>query len=176
MSPRSSEVSASNDSSPRSSRFACSWIFPERSIRSMKVAPPMPRRCVSRPAMRYAESGSSAPGSMSSCSARMSAIGTTPGKACGNGSMPALCSRCSLARRSSPPSVIQDLSGVDLGDLELSGCALRHRHGDHVASLVADQRTAHGRLVRELLVGGVGLGRAHDLELLRLVGLLVLDV
>ena len=45
-----------------------------------------------------------------------------------------------------------------------------------VAALVADQRLADRRLVRELVLGRVGLGRADDLELARVAGLLVLDV
>ena len=42
--------------------------------------------------------------------------------------------------------------------------------------LLPEQGAADRRLVRELLLGRVGLGRADDLELLRLLGLLVLDV
>src|SRR3954451_12523830 len=132
---------------------------------------------------------------MPSCAARTSAIGVTPGNACGNGSTPASRRRSSFARRSSvvsdtgvnvggrtkrpraaAPADKRELSGVDLRDLQLAGGALRHRHRDDVAALVADQGATDGRLVREALLGRVGLRRADDLELLRLVGLLVLDV
>src|SRR4029079_824860 len=44
-----------------------------------------------------------------------------------------------------------------------------------VVALAADQRAAHGRLVGELALLRVRLGRADDRELLRLAGLLVLD-
>src|SRR5829696_10404229 len=65
---------------------------------------------------------------------------------------------------------------LDLRDLELARGAAGHLHADRLAALVADQGTANRGLVRELVLGGVRLGGADDLELRRLVRLLVLDV
>ena len=52
---------------------------------------------------------------------------------------------------------------LDLGDLQLARRAARYRDGHDVAALVADQRAAHRRLVRKLVLGRVGLRRADDL-------------
>src|SRR3954447_19494096 len=60
--------------------------------------------------------------------------------------------------------------GFDLHDLELQRTA-GSGHLDHVALLVAHDRLADGRLVRQLVLGRVGLGRAHDVVLEGLVGL-----
>src|SRR5689334_12195533 len=109
-----------------------------------------------------------------------------PSKECGNGSTPESRSRASLARRSasswdSERSVSSDspigrasLCGFDLGDLELALGTARDLDGDDVAALVADEGLPDRRLVGELALGRIGLRRAHDLELLRVAGLLVL--
>src|SRR4051812_3815293 len=111
-----------------------------------------------------------------------------PSKACGNGSTPDSRRRASLARRSASscdsersvssgsPIGRASLCGFDLGDLELAPGAAGHLDGDHVAALVANEGLADRRLVRELALGQVGLRRPHDLELLRVARLLVLDV
>src|SRR5919201_3266534 len=61
------------------------------------------------------------------------------------------------------------LSRLYLEDLELeraAGCA----DLDGLALLLADDRLAHGRLVRKLVLRRVGLGRADDVVLDRLLG------
>src|SRR6266511_3115038 len=68
------------------------------------------------------------------------------------------------------------LRGFDLGDLELALGTAGDLDGDHVAALVADEGLADRRLVGELALRGVGLGRTHDLELPRVARLLVLYV
>src|SRR4051812_43745582 len=68
------------------------------------------------------------------------------------------------------------LTGFDLRDLELPGGPARNRNGDEVAPLLTDQRLPYRRLVGELVLGRIGLRRAHDHVLHGLVGLLVLDV
>src|SRR5215213_2990593 len=80
------------------------------------------------------------------------------------------------AYRRPAPNPSRVLRSFDLGDLELALRTARHLDGDDVAALVTDQRFADRRLVRELRLRGIGLGRADDLELLRIAGLLVLDV
>ena len=65
---------------------------------------------------------------------------------------------------------------VDLRDLQLARRAARNLHRDDLVAAVAEQRPADGRLVRELVLGGLGLGRADDRVARRLAGLLVLDV
>ena len=62
----------------------------------------------------------------------------------------------------------------DLGDLQHAHAA-RGRHPNLLATLVAEQRLADGRLVGQLQFGRVGLGRPDDRVLGRLAGL-VLDV
>ena len=175
MSPRSSEVSRSNDSSPSTSLRAWTWMRPERSTTSMKArrraraAPTAgrrrgrPSRSPRRPRDRDGRRG-------------CSAIGTTPSKACGKGSIPSARRRSNFSRRSSSRDSARRASRFDLGDLQLARGAAGHRHGDDVAALVAEQGLADRRLVRELVRARVGLGGADQLELDRLVGLLVLDV
>src|SRR5581483_5448676 len=68
------------------------------------------------------------------------------------------------------------LGSLDFGDLELALRTARHLDGDNVATLVADEGLPDRRFVRELALRGVRLRRAHDLELLRVAGLLVLDM
>src|SRR5829696_7285248 len=175
-SPRSSCSSRAIRSSPSTSTRACSWIRPERSTTSRNAALPWPRRAASRPAIR-ARTSVSAPGGRSSCGAFTSAIGCTPGNACGNGSTPAARSSSSLRRRSirtcgRSSSVMRRLSDADLGDGQLA-LALRRGHGDRVALLATDQRLADGRLVRQPLVRRVGLGGADD-RVLEALALLVL--
>src|SRR4029078_2705729 len=61
-----------------------------------------------------------------------------------------------------------DSGGLDLHDLELAGSAWRAALDD-LAFLLAHDRLADGRLVRELVLGGVRLGGADDPVLERLV-------
>src|SRR5262249_13887173 len=68
------------------------------------------------------------------------------------------------------------LGSLDLRDLELLLRAARCLHRHDLVPLAADQRLADRRLVRELVLDRVRLGGSDDLELLRLAGLLVLDV
>ena len=89
--------------------------------------------------------------------------------ACSVGS--SLIAAASLDELSTPA-----LRGLDLGDFEFLLRPARDLDGDDVVALVADQRFADRRLVRELVLERVGLGRADDLEFLRVAGLLVLDV
>src|SRR5690242_14022485 len=95
--------------------------------------------------------------------------------------MPSARRRSSFARRvarSSEPSssAIDALRDVDLGDLELALLAAGEGHVDRVAALVPEQGLADRRLVGELLLPRVRLGRADDRVLVALAGLLVLDV
>src|SRR5215210_7853395 len=103
--------------------------------------------------------------------------------------MPPSRSASSLRRRtaSSPASpwglvtatlgaALRSLRDFDLRDLELAGLAVGQLHGHLVVALVADQGLADGRLVGELVLGRVGLGRADDRVLERLARRLVLDV
>ena len=116
-------------SSPSTSTRACSWIRPERSTRSRNAILPWPRRAARRPATRNARPVSS-PGSSSSQPVSASAAGVTPGKLCGNGSMPCARRRSSLARRAASrsetcsSSLISE-SDVDLRDLQLARGAAR---------------------------------------------------
>src|SRR4051812_22270561 len=137
---------------------------PERSSRSRNAALPWPRRACRRPATRTRTSVSS-PGSSPSWGALASAIGVTPGYACGNGSTPASRIASSLRRRvasSSEASLASTLCDVDLGDGELALLAARERHLDGVALLAAHERLAHRRLVGEPVGSRVGLGRPDD--------------
>ena len=86
--------------------------------------------------------------------------------------------RASVVRpRSSEREPIREpLGRLDLGDLQFLLRAARNLDRDDVVALVAEQGFADRRLVGELVLERVGLGRADDLELLRVVGLLVLDV
>ena len=146
-SPRSRSSRRAKASSPRTLTRAMSCMRPERSTRSRNAALPWPRRAARRPAMRAATSVSS-PAARSSCGALTSAMGWTPGKACGNGSTPAARSSSSLRRRSSRtwlgsggPRPATGLGDADLVDGERA-LALRRRHLHLVALLVADQRLA----------------------------------
>src|SRR5689334_20208802 len=60
------------------------------------------------------------------------------------------------------------LRRFDLEDLELE-LAARRSDLDRLALFLADDRLAHRRLVRELVLGGVGLGGADDVVLERLL-------
>jgi hypothetical protein len=62
----------------------------------------------------------------------------------------------------------------DLGDLQHAHAA-GGRHPDLLATLATEQRLTDGRLVGQLQLGRVGLGRPDDRVLGRLAGL-VLDV
>src|SRR5207344_2080906 len=66
------------------------------------------------------------------------------------------------------------LRGFYIEDLELEGTA-RGRHLDDLALLLAQDRLADRRLVRELLLSRVRLGRADDVVLDRLVRVHVLE-
>src|SRR5215210_7087564 len=102
--------------------------------------------------------------------------------------MPASRRRSSLARRSASRSedsrsgssftrgAYWELRRLDLRDLELLLGAARRLHRHDVVLPGADQRLPDRGLVRKLLLGRSGLGRADDLELLGLARLLVLDV
>src|SRR4051812_24935319 len=107
------------------------------------------------------------------------AIGSTPSKTCGNGSVSSPRRRSSFSRRAARRSSLTAPTlhaDVDLRDLELALGTAGHRHLDDLAALVAQQRLANGRLVGELHVGRLGLGGADDRVLDRLSRLLVLDV
>src|SRR4051794_25607431 len=65
---------------------------------------------------------------------------------------------------------------VDLRDLELARRTARHLHRDGLVAFAADQCAADRRLVGELVLVGLGLGRAHDRVLDGLAGLFVFDV
>src|SRR5436190_2086580 len=67
------------------------------------------------------------------------------------------------------------LRGFDAHDLELDRAGWCG-YLDHVALLVPEHRPAHGRLVREPAIAGVGLGRSDDLVLVRLTVVNVLDL
>src|SRR3954469_14010003 len=67
-------------------------------------------------------------------------------------------------------------SALDLRDLELALRAARDGNRHHVVALVSEQRLADRRLVRQLHLARVGLGRADDLVLDGLLRLLILDV
>src|SRR3954447_2062226 len=159
---------------------------------SMKQALPWPRRATIRPATRWRDSVST-PGASPSCAARTSAISSRPANSCGNGSIPASRIRSSFSRRSSRTwersrsgcsgvgSLIERRayrpSGLlDLGDFEFFLRSARDLDGDDVVALLADQRFADRRLVGELVLHRVCLGRADDLEFLRGAGFLVFDV
>src|SRR2546421_12461871 len=126
---------------------------PERSTRSRKVSFPISRRAMTRPATRRSCS-SVFPGSAFSASARTAAISSRSANRFG--SMAAESKR----RRGS--------GGFDLQDLELHRPA-RGRDLDGLALLLADDRLANGRLVRELVRCGVRLGGADDAVLERLL-------
>src|SRR5215212_1310469 len=168
-----------------------SWMRPERSTRSRNAAPPLTRRAPSRPATRR-RSPVWSPGSSDPNAARTASIGVTPGKACGNGSMPSARRRSSFSRRTasrsldgSPPAPCSEplIGGrlllrdrLDLGDLELALGAPGDGDLDLLVAAVAEQGLADRGLVGQAVGRRVGLGRADDRVLDRLAGLLVLDV
>src|SRR5260221_2551980 len=189
MSPRSRSTSSANASSPSRSSRAWSWIWPLPSRRSRKQALPCPRRATMRPATRCRESVS-IPAASPSCAARTSAMSSRWENSCGNGSIPASRIRSSFCLRSRRTSesfgsslgsliaarAYRPSGFLDFGDFEFLPGAARHLDCDHVVALATDQGFADRRLVRELLLDRVGLGRADDLEFLRVAGLLVFDV
>ena len=65
---------------------------------------------------------------------------------------------------------------LDLGDFQFFLRPARDLDRDDVVALVPDQRFADRRLVGELVLERVRLGRADDLEFLRVAGFLVFDV
>src|SRR5207244_5337886 len=132
---------------------AMSWIRPERSTRSRKLSLPISRRAMTRPATRCSCSRVS-PGSAFSDSARTAAISSRSANRFG-----------SMAAESKWPC---GLSGFDLEDLELHRAA-RSGDLDGLALLLADDGLADGRLVRELVLRRVRLGRADDAVLERLL-------
>src|SRR6476646_10627047 len=103
--------------------------------------------------------------------------------------MPASRSRSSFARLSASRSdcagsrssftrgsLFRELRRFDLRDLELLLGTARRLDRDDFVPLAAEKCLADRRLVRELLLGRVCLGRSNDLELLGLARLLVLHV
>src|SRR4051812_10400253 len=176
-SPRSRPSRVSIASAPRTSARACSWMRPLRSTRSRNAILPWPRRAARRPATRWRTSVSS-PASRASWVARTSAIGSTPGYACGNGSTPSARRRSSFSRRtaSSSSAIPGPLEAdFDGGDAQLARTAAGQRDLDDVVALAADEGAADGRLVRQAL-RRLGLGRADDRERLVLAALLVGDL
>src|SRR3954451_7528531 len=159
---------------------------------SMKQALPWPRRATIRPATRCRDSVST-PGASPSCAARTSPISSRPENSCGDGSIPASRIRSSFSRRSSKTwesscscscsagSLIEGRayrpsSLLDLGDFKFFLRAPRDLDGDDVVALFPQQRFADRRLVGELVLHRVRLGRADDLEFLRVAGFLIFDV
>ena len=171
----------------RSSR-AWSWIWPLPSRRSRKQALPWPRRATMPPGdpVRETRSRSPAPAPRGRPAPRRcprarrtrAETGRSPPRAfapaspaCRRGRRRALALRSRSSERAYRP-----LSRLDLGDFQFLLRPARNLDGDHVVALAADQRFADRRLVGELVLERVGLGRADDLEFLRVAGLLVLDV
>src|SRR6185312_15636937 len=158
--------------SPRSRSSCCSeisWMRPERSTRSRKVSFPISRRAMTRPATRTSSSSVS-PFSAFSAAARTATISSRSGNRFGSIVLASL--RRSLATptvEAAPASAgVAVLRGLDFQDLELHRPA-RGRDLDGLALLLADDRLADGRLVRELVLGGVRLGGADDPVLDRLL-------
>src|SRR5579875_1435024 len=150
-----------------------SWIRPERSTRSQKTSFPMSRRAITRPARRRFVPASVEPGSSASASARTAAASTRLGKRFGA----AMAAESSGPRPDDRPAPVcargrrraaERLGRLDLHDLELPRPP-RRRRLDDVALLVPHDRLADRRLVRELHLGRVRLGRADDVVLDRLV-------
>src|SRR5829696_10092163 len=137
--------------SPRSTSTlpASSWIRPLRSTRSRKVIFPISRRASTRPASRNVCDSSVAPGSSASAASRTMAIPSRSGKRLG--------------------SMAGSLRGLDVEDLVLQRSS-RGRDLDGLTLLLADDRLPHRRLVRELQLCGICLGRADDEVLVRAPG------
>src|SRR5262249_15556512 len=110
---------------------------------------PMSRRPRTRPARRCSIS-SSAPGSRRSASARTAAISSRSGNRFGRDIETA------RAYRFRRPTLLAPLRGFDFEDLELQRAA-RSRDLDGLALLLADDRLADGRLVRQLVLRRVRL-------------------
>src|SRR3954471_17355984 len=121
---------------------------PDRSTRSRKASFPISRRPMTRPATR-SSSSIVAPFSARSATARTAATPTRSGNLLGSILLPSL-------------------GCFDLEDLELHRAA-RGRDLDGLALLLADDRLADRRLVRELVLRRVRLGGTDDLILERLV-------
>src|SRR5436305_11263325 len=164
MSPRCTSIS------PVRSTGQSSWIRPLRSTRSRNTSLPMSRRASTRPARRRFASAV-APFSSSSASARTPAISSRSGKRFG-AAMVRESSACPRPSRRGGGPARDDgserlLRRLDVHDLELE-LAARCGDLDRLALLPAHDRLADGRLVRELVLGRVGLGGADDVVLDRL--------
>src|SRR3954453_12102572 len=122
---------------------------PDRSTRSRKASFPISRRPMTRPATR-SSSSIVAPFSARSATARTAATPTRSGNLLGSILLPSL-------------------GCFDLEDLELHRAA-RGNDLDRLALLLADDRLADRRLVRELVLGRIRLGGADDAVLDRLLG------
>src|SRR5215471_6200383 len=133
---------------------------PERSTRSRKTSFPMSRRAITRPARRRVVSAL-APASTRPASARTAATSSRSGK------------RFGIAIEASLGAALWHRGGLrrlDIHDLEPDRAAGR-RDLDRLALLAAHDGAADGRLVRELVLRRVRLGRADDVVLDGLVGL-----
>src|SRR5579862_1800596 len=152
-------------SSPVFSTWQSSCTRPERSTRSRNTSFPMSRRPSTRPATRRVTDACS-PFASGSDSARTDAISTRSRKCFGaliRASLRSPQSRSgSPAKREAfraPP-----LGGLDVHDLERH-LAARRCDLDRLALLAAHDRLADRRLVRQLVLGRVRLGRADDVVL-----------
>src|SRR5438094_1011219 len=154
-SPRCTSISPVRSTGQRS------WMRPERSTRSRNTSFPMSRRAITRPARRRVVSAL-APFSSGSVSLRTAAISSRSGK------------RFGAVIRASLVAVRDGLRRLDVHDLELE-LAARGGDLDGVALLAAHDRLADRRLVRQLVLGGIGLGRADDAVLDGLVRVHVLQ-
>ena len=185
MSPRSRSSSVAIGSSPSTSARAWSWIRPravdEVEERHLALAAARGEPAGDAVARRRSPSPGSRP-RRGRAAPRRSA--STPGKACGNGSMPASRRRSSLARRAASRSetcssarlIVSSPTSI-LVILQLAGRAARDL--DVTRSRRACGRSApcrSGDSLESLVLGRVGLGRADDRGLPRVAGLLVLDV
>ena len=175
-------------SSPSTSTRAWSWIRPERSTRSRNAILPWPRRAARRPATRWRASVSS-PAARPSCAARRRRSARRRGTRAGTGRCPPRAgARAWRGGGEQLPvgssALVRPLIGGEptcsptsiFVILSLRAGPRGHLHRDDLVALVAEQRLADRRLVGELVLGRVGLGRADDRVLHRLAGLLVLDV
>ena len=120
----------------------------------------MSRRAITRPASRRFVSAL-APSSSGSASARTAAISSRSGNRFGSGHRRARVASRGLSIAGG------SLRRLDVHDLELQRAA-RRGDLDRLALLLAHDRLADGRLVRQLVLGGVRLGGADDVVLDRL--------
>src|SRR5215213_5097870 len=129
----------------------------------------MSRRAITRPATRCSEPSVS-PGSAFSASARTAAISSRSGNRFGSITLPSLRRSLATPTREAVPASAGGavLSGFDLEDLELHRAA-RSGDLDRLTLLLADDGFAYRRLVRELVLGRIGLGRTDDAVLDRLL-------